>query len=413
MVVPYILPDQHYIHQLSEPMASALSFSAGSGNSANELEVKNALIEVAVPIEGSLAGSAREPACSSQQLPITGTMVLIWARWTGYIVTDDGERIAIGCGQRLVVVIRDSPGAGRGTRCEHNVALICTAPQMGSEACPVEERGPIAPKYHRARIGSLKRDLVGTGSIYRGRSQANDPRGDEHRRYKQPPQPDSLAIECFHYLFAPFTRNGLKNAFGGKPETDGGGLPAPASGGWPGQAGRELSGAFLHFDNLISEEAVRLAMDCRGRLFARSLRQTKDFAGAFIEPVFQVFHAMFGLGLKVLGMGAGNCFGGQAGYVLVNIQIEWHIKFLLSGIDVLSQISVGNFLKLRSPQELAFSLRNLRRKVVRENSTNARRTPLQFSQATSYKFRKLAACATSYNLPRGAERSFKKEIAAR
>ena len=80
------------------------------------------------------------------------------------------------------------------------------------------------------------------------------------------------------------------------------------SGAGMGQLCYELLGAFLDFDDLIREEAVGLAMYCRGCFFARSLHQAKDLACAFIEPVFQVLHALLGLDLKVLRMSAGNCF---------------------------------------------------------------------------------------------------------
>jgi hypothetical protein len=37
---------------------------------------------------------------------------------------------------------------------------------------------------------------------------------------------------------------------------------------------------------------VRFAVYSHSRFFARGLNQTKDFAGAYIEPVFLVLHAI-------------------------------------------------------------------------------------------------------------------------
>ena len=81
----------------------------------------------------------------------------------------------------------------------------------------------------------------------------------------------------------------------------------------------------MDFDDLVREQAMGLAMDRRSCFFGLGLHQTEDFAGVFVEPVFQVLHAVFALRLQVLCVGSGDCLSSQSGHVLMNIQIEGHV----------------------------------------------------------------------------------------
>jgi len=70
---------------------------------------------------------------------------------------------------------------------------------------------------------------------------------------------------------------------------------------------------------------MRFAVYSLSRFFARGLDETKDFASAFIEPVFLILHAILDLRLKVLRVCASNGLSRQSVHVLVDIQIEWHV----------------------------------------------------------------------------------------
>ena len=77
--------------------------------------------------------------------------------------------------------------------------------------------------------------------------------------------------------------------------------------------------AFLNFNQLVRDKPMPFTVYGCSRFFARRLGQTKDLARAFIEPIFQILHAMLLLNLKVFLMGARHCFSRQSFHVMVNI----------------------------------------------------------------------------------------------
>ena len=81
---------------------------------------------------------------------------------------------------------------------------------------------------------------------------------------------------------------------------------------------------------------MRFALYRHSGFFARGLNETEDFASAHIEPVFQVLHAMLGLRLKVFRVCASDGLRRQSIHMMVNIQIEWPFKGLLSWVRVVS-----------------------------------------------------------------------------
>ena len=97
----------------------------GSRNGTSQLEAKQALIEVAVSVDVPLAGSAAESARSLYYHPVTSPMEDVGAYRTGHIVTGDGERVAIGRGQRLVVDVRNASRATTIWTSDVGVPLVC------------------------------------------------------------------------------------------------------------------------------------------------------------------------------------------------------------------------------------------------------------------------------------------------
>jgi hypothetical protein len=77
--------------------------------------------------------------------------------------------------------------------------------------------------------------------------------------------------------------------------------------------------SLLNLDNLIGNQAMRFSMDGIRSLLAGRFDQTKDFAGALVKPVAQVFDPVLFLSFQVSLMGAAHGFRRQAFDVLVNI----------------------------------------------------------------------------------------------
>src|SRR6185437_1061616 len=86
------------------------------GQRARQLDIEHALAEVAMPVESPLAADAPEApgARALDHGPGAGALVLVGAGGAGHVVADEGEAVAIGGGQRLIVVIRHATGARDG-----------------------------------------------------------------------------------------------------------------------------------------------------------------------------------------------------------------------------------------------------------------------------------------------------------
>jgi len=113
----------------------------GSRNGTSQLEATQALIEVAVSVDVPLAGSATESARSPYYHPVTSPMEDVRAYRTGHIVTGDGERVAIGRGQRLAVDIRNASRTTTVRTSYVGVPLGCAGSQRSGDAHPAEGYG--------------------------------------------------------------------------------------------------------------------------------------------------------------------------------------------------------------------------------------------------------------------------------
>src|SRR5215471_1958359 len=96
-------------HQFS---AFARSVTTRSGDGASQLEAECALIEVSAPIESPLAGSTGESARSACHGPVASPMDDARACRAAHVVGPlELERVTIGCGQFLNVLIHKPSGA--------------------------------------------------------------------------------------------------------------------------------------------------------------------------------------------------------------------------------------------------------------------------------------------------------------
>jgi hypothetical protein len=77
---------------------------------------------------------------------------------------------------------------------------------------------------------------------------------------------------------------------------------------------------FLDFNQLICDEAMRFAVHCDGCFFARGFDKAKNFACAFIEPVFQLLHTILFLSLEVSCVSALNSLSRQPIHMIMDIQ---------------------------------------------------------------------------------------------
>src|SRR5438094_246789 len=91
----------------------------------------------------------------------------------------------------------------------------------------------------------------------------------------------------------------------------------------PSDARRRLR-PFLHFDDLVRDQPVRLAVDrCRG-LLAGCLDETEHLAGPLVEPVAQIVDTVLVLDLEILLVRVTQRLSLQAVDLMVHIEIEWH-----------------------------------------------------------------------------------------
>src|SRR5215472_17044509 len=89
------------------------SVTARDGHGASQLEAECALIEVSAPDESPLAGSTGESARSACHSPVASPMDGVRACRAALVVRPcEHERVTIGCGQRLDVLIRKPSASG-------------------------------------------------------------------------------------------------------------------------------------------------------------------------------------------------------------------------------------------------------------------------------------------------------------
>lgn len=104
-----LVSDRHWQSQRVE--RSHLSTLVCGPDGPRQLDVKHALIEVTVPIEGPLAGGLSEATGSSCRHPVTISLIYAWAGRTGVVIANEHKRVTIRRCQRLVVVAGKSSSA--------------------------------------------------------------------------------------------------------------------------------------------------------------------------------------------------------------------------------------------------------------------------------------------------------------
>jgi hypothetical protein len=81
---------------------------------------------------------------------------------------------------------------------------------------------------------------------------------------------------------------------------------------------------FLHFENVIGNESVSLAMHGARSLRRRGVDQAEDLAMGLIHPVAEVSDVMRALRFEVCGVGLGNVMGSGSAADSVDIHVEGH-----------------------------------------------------------------------------------------
>src|SRR6266850_7904196 len=96
-------------------------------------------------------------------------------------------------------------------------------------------------------------------------------------------------------------------------------------GGWgAGIADTRSLRPFLHFDDLVGDQAVGLTVHRGGGFLARSLDETEDLARALVVPVAQIADAVLVLDLEILLMRVPQRLSLQSVDLVVHVEIEWH-----------------------------------------------------------------------------------------
>jgi hypothetical protein len=98
------------------------------------------------------------------------------------------------------------------------------------------------------------------------------------------------------------------------------------------ECGYLLPGVLPYLNDVVGQQAVRLAVNGDGRLLAGCLNQTMEFTVGLVEPVVQVLDAVFRLGFQVGVMRLSDGMFAQAFRVFVYVYEQWH-GYLLDGLQ--------------------------------------------------------------------------------
>src|SRR5262249_22371129 len=77
----------------------------------------------------------------------------------------------------------------------------------------------------------------------------------------------------------------------------------------------------LYLNDLVRNQAVRLAMHLDGGFGVRRIAKTKNLPGFFVYPIFVIMNAVLVLAFNILGVSFGDILGADSSWKFVNVHV--------------------------------------------------------------------------------------------